>query len=145
LANRAQAKTVHHRPQRRRTAGFGWRADLPDARDHYFSALPSTLKKLPARVDLRSKCPPVYDQGHIGSCTGNAIAGAIEFERRKAGQTRADAGIEGSRARRACRAWGRVRRQGAVVRRAEFLGEGEPGSGVFLHAVSVPDGCGVGG
>ncbi|MDH4275749.1 MAG: hypothetical protein OEW08_11985 [Gammaproteobacteria bacterium] len=42
------SKKVHHRPERRRTAGFGWRPDLPDARDHYFSVLPSTLKKLPA-------------------------------------------------------------------------------------------------
>jgi C1A family cysteine protease len=32
---------------------------------------------------LRSKCPPVYDQGQLGSCTANAIAGAIQFDRRK--------------------------------------------------------------
>jgi C1A family cysteine protease len=32
-------------------------------------------------VDLRPQCPPVYDQGQLGSCTGNAIAGAVEFER----------------------------------------------------------------
>jgi C1A family cysteine protease len=34
-------------------------------------------------ADLRSKCPPVYDQGQLGSCTANAIAGAIQFNRRK--------------------------------------------------------------
>ncbi|GAC1595906.1 MAG: C1 family peptidase [Candidatus Velthaea sp.] len=30
-------------------------------------------------MDLRAKCPPVYDQGQLGSCTANAIAGAIAF------------------------------------------------------------------
>lgn len=29
-------------------------------------------------VDLRSICPAVYDQGHLGSCTANAICGAYE-------------------------------------------------------------------
>ncbi len=82
-----RATKVHHRPELRRIKGFGWKPDLPDARDHYFAVKPATMQKLPAKVDLRSKCPPVYDQGEIGSCTANAIAAAIEFERRKAGQT----------------------------------------------------------
>jgi C1A family cysteine protease len=34
---------------------------------------------------LRSKCPPVYNQGQLGSCTGNGIAGAVEFDQRKQG------------------------------------------------------------
>jgi len=38
---------------------------------------------LPPSIDLRSECPPVYDQGQLGSCTGNGIAGAIEFDQRK--------------------------------------------------------------
>lgn len=77
---------VHHRTPQRRIAGFGWRPDLPDARDHYFAVSAGTMKKLPAHVDLRAKCPPVYDQGLIGSCTANAIAAAVEMARRKAGQ-----------------------------------------------------------
>jgi C1A family cysteine protease len=40
-------------------------------------------KGLPPSVDLRSECPPVYDQGQLGSCTANAIAAAIEFDQRK--------------------------------------------------------------
>src|SRR6185369_204499 len=32
---------------------------------------------------LRPQCPPVYDQGQLGSCTANAIAAALEFDRRK--------------------------------------------------------------
>ena len=31
-------------------------------------------------------CPPVYDQGQLGSCTANAIAGAVQFVRMKAGE-----------------------------------------------------------
>jgi C1A family cysteine protease len=62
---------------------YGWVPDLPDARDHLYAAPMAMLKKLPAAVDLRSKFPPPYDQGQLGSCTGNAIAGAIQFGRRK--------------------------------------------------------------
>jgi C1A family cysteine protease len=62
---------------------YGWVPDLPDARDHLYAAPTAMLKKLPAAVDLRSKFPPPYDQGELGSCTGNAIAGAIQFGRRK--------------------------------------------------------------
>lgn len=31
------------------------------------------------QVDLRSKMPPVYDQGNLGSCTANAIGAAYQF------------------------------------------------------------------
>ena len=59
---------------------YGWKPDLPDHRDFKFAAPKPLLKKLPAKMDLRSKCPPVYDQGQLGSCTGNAIAAAFQFE-----------------------------------------------------------------
>jgi len=36
--------------------------------------------KLPSGVDLRSRMPPVYDQGQLGSCTANAICAAIGFD-----------------------------------------------------------------
>ena len=45
-----------------------------------FSAAPSIL---PASVDLRSYASAIEDQGQLGSCTGNAIAGAIELIDRK--------------------------------------------------------------
>jgi len=35
--------------------------------------------KLPVSVDLRSKCPPVYDQGDLGSCTANAGVAARQM------------------------------------------------------------------
>ena len=62
---------------------FGWIPDLPDMRDHMYAAPQPTMLSLPAKVDLRPTCPPVYDQGALGSCTGNAIAGAIQFDRAK--------------------------------------------------------------
>jgi C1A family cysteine protease len=64
-------------------AGYGWRPDLPDQRDHMYAAPPAILRRLPASADLRSGCSPVYNQGNLGSCTANAIAGAIEFDQRK--------------------------------------------------------------
>ena len=40
-------------------------------------------KPLPKSADLRPGCPPVYDQGQVGSCTGNSVAGAFEFSQKK--------------------------------------------------------------
>src|SRR5690348_17962937 len=71
----------------RKTARYGWTPDLPDARDHLFSAPAIALAALPPSADLRSQCPPVYDQEQIGSCTANAIGGAFEFETTKQGLT----------------------------------------------------------
>jgi C1A family cysteine protease len=62
---------------------YGWVPDLPDQRDHMYAAPPEFLVALPTKEDRRLGCPPVYDQGQLGSCTGNAIAGAIEFEQMK--------------------------------------------------------------
>lgn len=67
----------------RRVARFGWIPDLPDHRDLLFSAPPTILRKLPRKIDLTTKCPPVFDQGEIGSCTANAIGAAIEFDQLK--------------------------------------------------------------
>jgi hypothetical protein len=36
-------------------------------------------KPIPDKVDLRSKCTPVENQGQIGSCTANAAVGALEY------------------------------------------------------------------
>jgi C1A family cysteine protease len=59
---------------------YGWVPDRPDQRDHLYSAPLMALKVIPPKVDLTSQCPPVYDQGQLGSCTANAIAAAIEFD-----------------------------------------------------------------
>lgn len=65
------------------TARYGWIHDLPDQRDHLYAAPGAMLAALPSKVDLRPHCPPVYNQGNLGSCTANGIAGAIEFDRMK--------------------------------------------------------------
>jgi len=59
---------------------YGWTPDLPDQRDFVYAAPRTVLRKLPSKIDLRKKCPSVYDQGDLGSCTANAIGAAFEFE-----------------------------------------------------------------
>ena len=65
----------------RKIARYGWIPDIPDQRDHLYAAPLAFLAALPPSTDLRSSCPAVYDQGQLGSCTANAIGGAIEFDR----------------------------------------------------------------
>jgi len=67
-------------PTPRNTSHYGWVPDLPDARDHLFSAPRLAIANPPPKTDLRAGLPAVYDQGQIGSCTANAIAGAVEFD-----------------------------------------------------------------
>jgi Cysteine protease len=62
---------------------YGWLRDIPDQRDHLYAAPVAALVALPPSIDLRNQCPPVYDQGQLGSCTGNGIAAALQFERMK--------------------------------------------------------------
>ena len=72
----------------RKIKRYGWRRDLPDHRDIMFTApSPITAAALPVCVDLRQSMPPVYDQGDVGSCTGNSTAAAMQFEHRKQGLT----------------------------------------------------------
>jgi C1A family cysteine protease len=70
-------------PAARAISRYGWVRDLPDARDHIYSAPRPTAAALPPSVDLTSGFGGVYDQGQLGSCTGNALAGAFEFDLRK--------------------------------------------------------------
>lgn len=62
---------------------YGWVPDLPDHRDILYRAVRKVPAALPAKVDLRSLCSTVEDQGNLGSCTGNALVGALEFLERK--------------------------------------------------------------
>lgn len=67
----------------RKIQRYGWIPDLPDHRDHLFAAPPRVLAVLPKKKDLRPACPPVLDQGELGSCTANAIASAFRFDEMK--------------------------------------------------------------
>src|SRR6266700_4638277 len=64
-------------------AHYGWIPDLPDQRDYQYAAPIAAIGTLPTNIDLTSACPPVYDQEQLGSCTANAIAGAIQFDQMK--------------------------------------------------------------
>ena len=56
---------------------WGWKPDVPDHRDKVFK--PTFIGRLPKKVDLRSQCSPIEDQGQLGSCTANALVGNLEF------------------------------------------------------------------
>lgn len=59
---------------------YHWLRDKPDARDHLYKP---TITTPPKTVDMRLTCSAIENQGNLGSCTGNAIAGAIELVDRK--------------------------------------------------------------
>lgn len=66
---------------------YGWKRDLPDYRDSKFKF--SFLKRgisIPDEIDLREDMPPIYDQGELGSCTANALAAIIDYNRIKQGE-----------------------------------------------------------
>jgi C1A family cysteine protease len=70
-------------PRKTKIQRYGWIPDLPDRRDRVFAAPAATLGALPPHVDLRPLCPPVYNQGALGSCTAQAIAGAMQVDQAK--------------------------------------------------------------
>jgi C1A family cysteine protease len=75
-------KTAASAPEIRK-AVYGWLPDLPDQRDHLYGVVRKIPAKLPAKVDLRPGCSPVEDQQELGSCTANALAGALEYLMKK--------------------------------------------------------------
>jgi C1A family cysteine protease len=62
-----------------------WVPDKLDTRDYKYKI---TTKSSPNSVDLRSYCSPIENQGSLGSCTGQAIAGAIELLNKRNGNYR---------------------------------------------------------
>ncbi len=66
--------------------GLGWLRDKPDRRDYIFRPKVVAPVKLPPKIDLRQQFSAIYDQGHLGSCTANALAAAFDFDRHKQGK-----------------------------------------------------------
>ena len=87
--------------------GLGWLPDFPDVRDYTLkdekvaplfeqvgieskiSQIKETTfeKILPKKIDLRPWCPPIEDQGALGSCTAHAGVGLVEyFEKKSTGK-----------------------------------------------------------
>lgn len=89
--------------------GLGWHRELPDINDwdileHPMAAqlllrpkplfrdglpgaelgAPMGAVGLPQEVDLRPFCPPVENQGRLGSCTAQAAVGVVEYLERRA-------------------------------------------------------------
>jgi C1A family cysteine protease len=60
-----------------------WVPDKLDNRDYRYAV---TQKASPNVVDLRPYCSPIENQGSLGSCTGQAIAGAIELLNKRSGK-----------------------------------------------------------
>lgn len=65
---------------------LNWTPSPKDTRDRTFaeagflrSARTIPAASLPRVVDHRDRCPPIEDQGTLGSCTGQAVVGGCEF------------------------------------------------------------------
>ena len=63
---------------------YHWVKDKIDTRDHPYQLTNTAQSNI---VDLRQYCSSIEDQGKLGSCTGNAIAGAIELLHKRQSRT----------------------------------------------------------
>lgn len=64
---------------------YGWNKQPIDPRDFKYQEYRSEFGALAPVYDLTPQIPFIYDQGQLGSCTGNGTAKAIRCARRKAG------------------------------------------------------------
>jgi len=69
------------------TRKYGWRPDLPDHRDYVMTFAEEDIDNDIDCVDLRDRCPPVYDQKSLGSCTSQSIGAAYQYDEMKQGNT----------------------------------------------------------
>lgn len=87
-----QLLTLAGRPE---PVGTGWLPPMPDLRDYTAShpdiavmtrmiGVADGAGPLPFSVDLRQWCSPVENQGGIGACTAQAVAGMVEYYERRA-------------------------------------------------------------
>lgn len=57
---------------------YGWIPDIPDKRDLLYKVIRPVIR-LPEKTDLRAGCSAVENQGSLGSCTAQALAGNLEY------------------------------------------------------------------
>ncbi|RPJ77982.1 MAG: peptidase, partial [Alphaproteobacteria bacterium] len=57
---------------------YGWVPDAPDQRDFLYKEIKPVVK-VKKDVDLRVGCSAIENQGRLGSCTAQALAGNLEF------------------------------------------------------------------
>ena len=57
---------------------YGWVPDVPDQRDFLYKAIKPKVR-VKKEVDLSKICSAVEQQGKLGSCTAQALAGNLEF------------------------------------------------------------------
>lgn len=63
---------------------YGWKkGETYDKTEKFTFSVPNDNLNHIKQVDLRDKCPEVYDQGKLGSCTANAIGFCYEFDEMK--------------------------------------------------------------
>lgn len=60
---------------------YGFKRQLMDHRDFKYALIKPQGVVLPSSVDLSGKCGTPFNQGQLGSCTANALAGAMDFIR----------------------------------------------------------------
>lgn len=66
---------------------YGWHPSTrPSLHPRYAMPAYHAAGHLPASVDLTPECPPVYDQGQLGSCTANALGALFQFLLMKLGR-----------------------------------------------------------
>jgi C1A family cysteine protease len=80
-------RTLHHPDGTSRQVHLGgWKKQFSDSRDEEFRVKlhRSFLAAPPKTADLRSICSPIEDQGDLGSCTANMLAGLVEANENRA-------------------------------------------------------------
>jgi C1A family cysteine protease len=58
---------------------YGWTGKIPDNRDLIYPTVDPSTISLPSKVDLSPNFQAAFDQGNLGSCVLNALAGIIQY------------------------------------------------------------------
>ena len=73
MANRIK-KSI---PVKKAKRSYGWKKGPVHEKLNFYE--PPHMAALPSSVDLEPLCPPVYNQGDLGSCTAHAASAWPNF------------------------------------------------------------------